>query len=155
MRKALWLSVTVATAALLSGACSSISGMGGIHLAAADLSAQAKSQRPDPQKALIYVYRNETMGHPTRMEVSLDDRIAGKTGAKTFFMFEVEPGRHEITSEAENTDKLVVNAEAGKAYFVWQEVKMGGWYARNRLHLVDEPQGRAGVAECRLLQTRF
>jgi hypothetical protein len=45
-----------------------------------------------------------------------------------------------------------VNASAGRNYFVWQEVKMGMWQAGSMLHLVDEVTGKAGVAECKLIQ---
>src|SRR5438309_11608967 len=103
MRSALALSVIVVAVGVMSSAC------GSVPLAAPDLSAQAKARIPDPQKALIYLYRNEMLGFNAKMEVSLDGRIAGKTLAKTFFVWEVNPGRHEIESEAENSDKLVLN----------------------------------------------
>jgi hypothetical protein len=35
--------------------------------------------------------------------------------------------------------------------YVWQEVKMGVMYARNKLTLVDEATGKAGVNECSLI----
>ncbi len=52
------------------------------------------------------------------------------------------PGKHTITSEAENTATL-----AGKPTFVWQEVKTGVLSARSKLNLVDAEQGKAGVKE--------
>lgn len=42
--------------------------------------------------------------------------------------------------------------QAGKNYFVWQEVKMGLWMARSALQTVDEATGRKGVAECKRIQ---
>lgn len=86
------------------------------------------------------------------MEVYLDGRLMGKTGAQTFFVFEVSPGKHSLMSKAENESKLELVVEAGRNYFVWQEVKMGVLYARNLLQLVDDAAGRAGVAECKLLK---
>ena len=139
-------SLCVLAAALLLSACASV------PLAAPDVDARVKTMIPNSQKALIYLFRNEMMGALIKFEVSLDGRIVGKTAAKTFLVWEVDPGRHEIASEAENTDTLVIHAEAGKTYFVWQEVKMGGWYARNKLSLVDDAKGRAGVGECQLIQ---
>jgi len=149
MRVAGRLSVIVMAVGLMSSAC------GNVPLAASDISTQAKVRTPGPQKALIYLYRNEWMGGNAKMEVSLDGRIAGKTQTKTFFVWEVDPGRHEIESEAENTDKLVLNVEAAKTYFVWQEVKSGIWFPRTRLHLVDDAKGRAGVEECKMIQGKF
>ena len=66
----------------------------------------------------------------------------GQTVAKTSLFKEVTPGKHTITSEAENTATL-----AGKPTFVWQEVKTGVLSARSKLNLVDAEQGKAGVKE--------
>jgi len=89
------------------------------------------------------------------MTVSLDGKLAGQTGPQTYFMWEVEPGPHEVTSTAENTVSLKLNTEAGKAYYIWQEVKMGFWMARSLLQQVDEQTGRKEVAECKRVQSNF
>ena len=102
------------------------------------------------QKASLYVYRNESMGAGVKMSVTLDGKALGNTAAKTYLYAEVEPGQHKLTSEAENTSELTVDTVAGKAYYVWQEVKMGLLYARNKLQLVDEKTGQEGVKESEL-----
>jgi len=66
----------------------------------------------------------------------------------------VQPGTHKLTSKAENTSELTVDAVAGKLYYVWQEVKMGVMSARSKLQLVDEPTGKAGVQESKLAATQ-
>lgn len=43
------------------------------------------------------------------------------------------PGDHTITSKAEKDATLQFTAEAGKTYYVWQQVKMGVWAARSGL----------------------
>ena len=48
---------------------------------------------------------------------------------------------------------LTLDVEQGKQYFIWQEVKMGLLYARNLLQEVDESVGRAGVLECKMIQS--
>src|SRR5262249_16284310 len=108
-----------------------------------------------PGKSSIYVYRNERFGGAARMTVSLDGQIAGQSGPQTYFLWEVDPGRHEIASQAENIDTLAITADAGMAYYVWQEATVGVWGARSRLHLVDEQTGRKAVAECKLAQSNF
>lgn len=112
----------------------------------------AKTYAVKPDKANIYVYRNEQMGAAIKMPVLLDGRAVGDTAAKTFILLEVAPGPHTIVSKTENDATLKVDALAGRNYFVWQEVKMGMMMARSQLHLVDEAQGKAGVAECNLIQ---
>ena len=125
-----------------------------VPLAASELDAQAKKMVPGSEKALIYVYRNpkETLGCAMTILVTLDDRVAGQTAPMTYFVWAVDPGKHEITSLTQSAAKLPLVAEAGKTYFVAQEVKL---YGGSELRPVDDATGRAAVAECRLIQDRF
>lgn len=124
-------------------------------MAPLDDDARAKTFSVREGKSNIYVYRDESFGGAIPMTVALNGRVAGQTGPKTYFLFEVEPGTHEVSSLAENTSVLKLNTEAGKAYYVWQEVKMGVWMARTQLQQVDEATGRKGVAECKRAQANF
>ena len=108
----------------------------------------------DKDKAGIYVYRNETFGAAIKMHVRLDGEILGATAANTYLYKEVEPGQHTISSLAENTDTLKVSARKGTLSYIWQEVKIGMWSARSKLHLVSEEEGRKGVLESNLAETR-
>ena len=116
---------------------------------------QAKTFTVNKEKSNIYLYRNETFGGAITMTVTLDGKVAGKTGPLTYFLFEVDPGLHKISGNASNTAYLDLRTEAGKAYFVWQEVKMGLLYARNKLIEVDSKTGREGVAECKRAKSSF
>jgi hypothetical protein len=120
-----------------------------------DEDTKAKSFEVRPDKSNIYVYRNESIGGAIPMTVALNGKVAGQTAMQTYFLFEVDPGPYELSSIAENTSTLKLNTEAGKAYFVWQEVKMGMWMARSQLQQVDEQTGRKGVAECKRAQSNF
>ena len=44
---------------------------------------------------------------------------------------------------------MKLNTVGGKAYYIWQEVKMGMWMARTLVQEVDEETGRKGVGECK------
>ncbi len=112
---------------------------------------QAKKFAPKPNVAGIYIYRNESMGGAVKMDVALDGKPRGQTAKKTYIYTEVKPGTHTISSKAENTSEVSIDAVAGKLYYVWQEVKMGVMYARNKLSLVDEATGKNGVNECSLI----
>jgi hypothetical protein len=116
-----------------------------------DLDAAAKTFAVPPGKANIYLFRDEVLGGAIAMDVYLNGKLMGQTGPTTYFKFEVLPGRYSILSKAENDSSIDVQAEAGRNYFVWQEVKMGMLYARNLLQQVDEQRGRAGVAQCKLI----
>ncbi len=142
--KTLALAATFATA-LLSGCAS-------VPMASPEADAKAKTFATVPGKAQIYIYRNENFGAAIKMPVLIDGQIAGDTAAKTYIMKTVAPGKHTILSKTENDSTLEVNAQAGKNYFVWQEVKMGAFAARSNLQLVSDDVGKAGVAECSLVQ---
>jgi hypothetical protein len=83
----------------------------------------------------------------------LDGKLIADTSAYSFMVLNVPAGKHTVVSMTENDSPLQINADAGKNYFVWQEVKMGVFGARSALHLVDDDIGKKGVAECKLIQT--
>ena len=130
-----------------------VSGCATVPMASVERDTQSKTFSVKPDKANIYVYRSESMGGAVKMDVDIDGKPIGQTVAKSYFAMEVAPGKHTLTSKAENDSILDVEAEAGKNYFVWQEVKMGLLYARNKLQLVDDATGKAGVSECKLIET--
>jgi len=132
-----------------------LGGCASVPMTSLDDDARAKTFTTNPEKSTIYLYRNESMGGAIPMTVALDGKVGGQTGPRTYFMWEVDPGAHEIASNAENVVTLKLNTDAGKPYFVWQEVKMGLWMARSALHEVDEETGRKGVSECKRAQSNF
>jgi hypothetical protein len=140
--------VSTITLAVLGGLL--LTGCATVPLAPADADNYAKTFVTRPEKSNIYVYRNESFAGRAHMTVSLDGRVAGQSAPKTYFFWQVDPGRHEIVSQAENADTLTITTEPGKDYYVWQEAKVGVWGARSRLHLVDPETGRNGVTECKL-----
>jgi hypothetical protein len=113
-----------------------------------------KSFKAPADKAALYIYRNESMGAVSKMDVAIDGQVIGQTASKTYLYKEVAPGKHVITSKAENTDTLEVDTKPGFAYYIWQEVKMGFFSARNKLQLVDEAKGQQGVRETKLADTQ-
>lgn len=141
-----YLSIGVIAVAALASGCASV------PMASPEQDKAAKSFNVKPGKANIYVYRNESLGMAIRMRVLLDGQEVGRTGAKTYLLLEVNPGNHTLVSDTENPSTLAVSTAAGRNYFVWQEVKMGGFSASSLLQLVDETKGKAGVAECNLIE---
>jgi hypothetical protein len=132
-----------------------VAGCASVPMTSLDEDAKAKTFTTSPAKSSIYLYRNENFGGAIPLTVSLDGKMAGQTAAMTYFLWEVEPGSHEIGSHAENVSTLKFSTEAGKAYYVWQEVKMGMWMARSQLQQVDEATGRKAVLECKRAQSSF
>lgn len=131
---------------LLLGACVSV------PMATEGEDLQAKQAAVPADKSLIYLYRNETLGAAVKMNVTFDGRDAGETASKTYFLWTVDPGQHEIVSKGENNVSLKVDAKPGQRYYVWQEMKMGMFQPRSLLHLVDEQTGRDALKECKLIK---
>jgi hypothetical protein len=129
-----------------------LTGCASVKIANQSEDAKAKTFATNPQQATLYIYRNEFMGAAIRMSVELNGREIGKTGSKTYFAVGVAPGKHTLTSKAENDSSLEIMTEAGRNYYIWQEVKMGLLSARSKLQLVAEAQGQAGVRESSLLE---
>lgn len=141
------IALALATAAVLAGCAT-------VPMGDSKQDAAAKTFTAPADKAAIYVYRNESMGGAVKMDVEIDGQALGQTAAKTYLYTEVAPGKHVVTSKAENTETLEIDAKAGATYFVWQEVKMGLLYARNKLQLVDAATGKKGVSETTLAASK-
>jgi hypothetical protein len=135
---------------LVMVAVAGLAGCGSIPMASTEDDIRAKSFAVNPEKAVIYVYRPESLGFAVPMTVKLDGREGGRTVGQTYFVWEVDPGPHEIASYAEDVVTVKLDTRPGENYYVWQEVKIGVWVARSLLHQVDEEAGRQGVSECRL-----
>ena len=131
---------------ILLGGCASIA------KAPAEMDQQAKQFRSNPNYSQVYLYRNETLGAAISMPVTVDGQLAGNTGANSYFKFNLPAGSHTFTSQGDES-VLTVNTEAGKLYFIWQEVKMGVLSAGSKLQLVSDTQGRNGVTECTLIDS--
>ena len=128
-------------------------GCASVPMASMQEDMRAKQFQVPPNKSVIYLFRDEIIGAAIRMPVSIDGRAVGHTGPKTYFMWEVEPGKHQLQSLTENVSALWIETEPGKDYYIWQEVKMGMFSARSRLQQVDRVRGREGVMECKLIRT--
>lgn len=126
-------------------------GCASVPMAPMEQDTKAKEFSPAPNKASLYIYRNESFGGAVPMSVMVNGKTLGQTAAQTYFHLNVIPGKYSVESHAENVSNLSLSVEAGKNYFVWQEVKWGMWYARSLLQQVDENTGRAGVTESKLI----
>lgn len=140
-----FVAVISAVLVLLLSSCASV------PMAPLDQDTKAKDFSPIPNKASLYIYRNESFGAAIPMTVSLNGKALGQTAAQTYFRLNLVPGKYTVESNAENVSTLPLTTEVGKNYFVWQEVKMGMWMARSLLQQTDEITGRAGVMESKLI----
>jgi hypothetical protein len=131
-----------------------ISGCASIKKAPIAMDTEAKQFKTNAAVAQVYVYRNESLGAALSMPVAVDGKLAGNTGANSFFKFDLSPGVHKISSQGDESE-ITINTEAGKLYFIWQEVKMGMFSGGSKLQIVDEKEGMKGVSECTLIESKL
>lgn len=129
-------------------------GCASVPMGDAKADAAAKAFVAPKEATGIYIFRNESMGAAVKMDVEIDGKPIGQTVANTYLYKEVAPGRRVITSKAENTETLEIDAKPGTLVYIWQEVKMGLLFARNKLQVVDESTGKKGVNETKLAETK-
>lgn len=132
-----------------------LSGCASVQKESLAVSSKAKQFTPEKELANIYLYRNEVFGGAIRMNVTVDSKLAGATGPMTFFNWKLEPGKHVFKSLTENTAVLTLDVDAGKSYFIWQEVKMGMWAAGSQLHEVTYDTGKEAVLNCDMLYSEI
>jgi hypothetical protein len=132
----------------------SLVGCASVSMGDAKQDAALKTFKASPDKAALYIYRNETMGAAIKMGVTVDGTSIGQTASKTYLYKEVTPGQHKITSQAENDSTIEVDAKPGTILYIWQEVKMGFFGARSKLQVVDQATGQKGVLETKLAETK-
>ena len=138
--------LTVAAAAASLCACASV------PMAKPEHDVAAKRFDVPPEQAVLYVFRDESLGGAVKLTVLVDGQLVGDNASHTFLLVPVAAGRHQITSKAEVDATLDLTAQRGRAYFVWQEVKMGIFSARTALHLLSELEGKQRVGTCSLAE---
>jgi uncharacterized protein YceK len=129
-----------------------MSGCASVQKAAPAKDLAAKKFTADANTSQVYLYRNEVLGAALSMPVTVDGKLAGKTGSKSFFKFNLPAGKHTFTSQ-DKTSTLDLTTENGKTYYIWQEVKMGALSGGSKLQIVDEATGQKGVKVCTLIDS--
>ena len=140
---------TLLTASLLSGAVLMV-GCASVPMASPKEDAVAKTFQPVADKAKIYIYRpNAFVAAGLTTFLLIDGKPLGQTGPGTYHMVEVIPGSHTIETftDASSPRMFNLNTQAGKIYYVWQNVGLTG---DSRLQVVNEDEGKEAVANCDL-----
>ena len=81
-------------------------------------------------KALLVIARTTSVGFAVTIENYLDKKLIGQTKGKSYFITDVAPGQHYVMGHAENWSTARFNFEAGRTYFLNQDIRMGVWMAR-------------------------
>ena len=134
----------LALTALLS-ACASV------PMGSTEADGEAKKFVAPTDKAHIYLYRNEAMGSALKIPVTLDGRVMGQTAPNVYFVWDVNPGPHEINCLADSNGVLHLDVKKGQIAYVWQEMKMGMWSGACALNEKSAAEGQKAIVEdCKL-----
>jgi len=115
---------------------------------------QAKKFQSLPDKAVIYLVRDDPDFNRLPATVWLDESGMITTYPGTYYRWEVAPGQHRISGTGVDNASITLQVEAGKIYFVQQRLQPWISYARSYFQPVAEPQGRAVVMRGELAGSR-
>ena len=105
---------------------------------------------PTKNNAVVYIVRPSYLGFLVKFDVSLDNKPVGYTRGSQHIYFDVTPGKHTISSRAEDIARYTIDAKIGDVIFVHQDPAMGGAYARNNLEAIDNIEGKYYVKNTKL-----
>jgi hypothetical protein len=113
---------------------------------------QARKFEAVPDKAVIYLVRDDPDLSIVEAPVDLGDAMRLTTFAGTYYRWEVAPGTHRIQSFGGDTGTIQVKAERGKIHFVQQRVAGMRLAPESTFELINESQARAVVNRSVLLK---
>ena len=97
-------------------------------------------------KALIYIFRPHHAMTSFQSKVAVDGEWKGVNLNGTYFFLTLEPGLHYFCSEAKNRSLLILTAEAGKTYYIEQQVVFKPHFPVHNLFLLNESDGKSMLA---------
>ena len=109
-----------------------------------------KNLEPINGKVIVYIVRPTFFGTVIRQDINCDNYFIGSTKGEEYLYTVILPGKHIFRSASENTKKLEVILEAGKIYYIKQQVKMGAFYAATGLKLLTDEEGKKFLTKCKL-----
>ncbi len=100
-----------------------------------------------PGKVLIYILRSSSYGPLVQTKLAVDGEWKGVNRGHNYFFFTLQPGLHFFCSQAENRSVLVLTVEAGKTYYIQQEIRYFPMKPRNQLAILDDAEGQNELAK--------
>lgn len=97
---------------------------------------------PPADAAKVCVVRTSVLAHAVTFPTHDNGALVGATRGPGHFCYVAEPGEHEIAIEADEVENAKLTAEAGKSYFLKQEVDNILGYVKCRAVWVDETEAR-------------
>lgn len=94
---------------------------------------------PAPDKALVFFMRPSGYGYAINFQIWDSDHFVGLSQAKSYTVYECNPGTHLFIGIAENKVALKADLDAGKSYYVGTNVRTG--WAKARMQFTPVTRG--------------
>lgn len=116
---------------------------------------QAKRFETLPDKAVVYLFRDDPDLSSEPTPVMVDDAMRGTTYPGTYFRLELAPGRHRIAGFAGDSGVIEIDVSAGRIHFLQQSVTRPFRFpAHSHFRFVNENYGREAVLRGELVGGR-
>lgn len=112
---------------------------------------QAKKFEVLPDKAVIYLVRDYPDFSDNAATLWLGESAMITTYPGTYYRWEVAPGMHRITGYGPDIGAIMVQAEAGRIYYVLQRLAPFLRFPSSYFQLIAEPAGRNAVMRSTLV----
>jgi len=115
---------------------------------------EAKKFEVVPDRAVIYIARNDPDFSRDGATLLLDDTVTITTYPGTYYRWEVAAGAHRIEGFAADAGRMTITVDTGKIYFVQQSYVPGPFTPRSSFYRVPATRGRAMVMRGELVGGR-
>lgn len=137
---------TVLLALVVSG-LSLVDAAAAVPLTSPEEDRRAKQAIPPAGKALVYVFRAQDSGPALSPPVRRNGRMAGPLAVRTYFYWQVDPGKVEVRAGDADSARVTLRGQTGRIYFVRLTVTRDG---QAQLQQVTYGAGRNGMHNARL-----
>jgi hypothetical protein len=96
-------------------------------------------------KAVIYFYREKSGMDPVSVTLTLNGESIGEPGERGFLYREVVPGEYTVSLSVTDADSVKLTVEAGRTYFIGEDIECAASNAHLYLRPVGNAAGRARV----------
>lgn len=104
--------------------------------------------QPPPGFAQVCVLRPHLSAAAVTFVVRDNGRLVGATRGASYFCYYAQPGRHRVTSEADDVQEANVVALAGARYFLHQRVRNTLGWVSSPMEWVGEPEAQTMIGKC-------